>query len=139
MDLTRYYIGGDLWAQVVTQYGAAAGDQIASAAQTGDGSIVNATLSDIRRGTTNANYSTGTAPGVNGSINPGLGSTSAADNFLEQITTNPLGAPLDSANGILSNTLLSFLKNPAVLVAVAVLLFLALGGFSWAQRQIAKQ
>ena len=54
-------------------------------------------------------------------------SQSTLGNFWDQITTDPLGAPLQSANNTIGNTVKSFFKNPWVLLAIAVLVWGWLG------------
>ena len=80
-----YLSGGVLNNVIVARYGAVAGQQINDAALTGDTATINATLSDIRRNTTNENYSEGGDASVNGDLNPSLGSTSIFDNFVANI------------------------------------------------------
>ena len=46
---------------------------------------------------------------------------------------------LDALNGVLSNTFLSFLKNPAVLLALVIFGFFAMGGWGWAKRKLASK
>ena len=64
--------------------------------------------------------------------------TSTLDIFGNQIVTDPLAAPLCGANTIIGNSFWSFLKSPWVVLAVAVALFGALGGFGWIGRKIFK-
>jgi hypothetical protein len=118
IPVTRYQPGGDIYAQFQSQYSTGAADSIAAAAATGDRTqLANAI--------------------ANAKGNPEM-DASTLDAFVTQIETNPLGAPLDSLNGLLSNTFLSFLKNPAVLITVVLVLFLALGGFGWISRRYFK-
>lgn len=52
------------------------------------------------------------------------GSDSTLDNFIEQVTTDPLAAPLDSLNDQLGKAAWNVLRNPFVLVVVvAVVVF----------------
>lgn len=64
--------------------------------------------------------------------------TSTWDIFGTQIITDPLAAPLGTANTILGNSFLSFLKSPWVVVAVVVIVFGAMGGFGWIGRKVFK-
>lgn len=64
--------------------------------------------------------------------------TSTWSIFGNQIITDPLAAPLGGANNLIGNSVLSFLKNPWVVAAVAVAIFGALGGFGWIGRKIFK-
>jgi hypothetical protein len=55
------------------------------------------------------------------------GSTSTFGNFWSQITTDPLAAPLESANNHIGNAILGVLKNPWVLLVLALLVWWKLG------------
>lgn len=116
--IQRYQPGGDIWKALAGQYGSDAANTIATAALTGDETQINAALTQIKFGT---------------QLN-----TSTTDAFLNQIATDPLGAPLQSANNLLGNSFLSFLKSPWVLVTVALILFGAMGGFGWLGRKFFK-
>lgn len=65
--------------------------------------------------------------------------TPAWREFVRQITTDPLAAPLESANNVIGNSVLSFLKNPWVVVAVAVFVWGWLGwpGLNSLKRKLA--
>lgn len=52
---------------------------------------------------------------------------SAWKNFYAQITTDPLAAPLESADRLVKNSVFSFLKNPWALAAIALLVWGWLG------------
>jgi len=119
--IARYQPGGDLYNTIAAKYGTAQANTIAAAAATGDQYQFNAALSGLNVPGSTADLPTGTL-GI----------------FGNQLATDPFGAPLDSLNGVLSNTFLSFLKNPAVLVTVAIVLFIALGGFGWISRRYFK-
>lgn len=103
--INRYLPGGDIYAKLVTLYGADNADAIATAAKTGDETQVNAALTKAKYG----------APM----------DTSVADIFAQQILTDPMAAPLESANTVIGNTFWSFLKNKWVLLALGV----TVGGF----------
>ena len=116
MDTTtiaRYQPGGDIYATILSQHGAAAAAQIAAAAQTGDETQINAVL---------AQYVGTLTPDV---AVP-LSTDTTASDFLNQIATDPLAAPLASANTLLGNTFLSFLKNPWVVLTIAAVVFFGL-------------
>ena len=115
----RYYAGGDIYETIFQQYGFDAANAMADAAATGDNTAVNAALVKIKFG---ANLD-----------------TSTFNQFMSQITTDPLAAPLAGANNILGKSFLSLLKNPWVLVTGALVLFFALGGFDFLKRQLAKK
>jgi hypothetical protein len=117
--LQRYAPGGDIYADLQTQYGTAAANQVYAAAQTGDNNgEVAAALAQIRYG----------APA----------DTSTADAFVDQITTDPLGAPLSGLNTLLSNSIFDFFKNPAVLVTLGLIVFFVLGGGAVIQKHFNK-
>jgi hypothetical protein len=99
----RYAPGGDIYQELASQYGPAAADRVYRAAR--DGGDIATVLGDIR--------------------NPGIGgSTSTTSILLDQLATNPLGAPLESVNRTLGNTVWSFLKAPWVLLLLVVLALL---------------
>jgi len=118
--INRYQPGGDIYAQIVTQYGQAAADQMAAVTQSGNQAQINAALANIVAG-------------------PAPGSTSTLVNLYDQLTTDPLAAPVADANTLLSNTagsvnsllgntIASLFKNPAILVSLALALFFYFGG-----------
>ena len=100
---SRYAPGGDIYATIAAQHGAAGADRVWRAYQSGEAGAVAAVLSELDYG----------APL----------SESTAALFAGQIVTDPLGAPLDSANRALGivflNTLKSFIRNPWVLLVLA--------------------
>lgn len=51
------------------------------------------------------------------------GSDSTLENFVEQVTTDPLAAPLDSLNNQIGNAVWNVVKNPFVLLLVAGLIW----------------
>jgi len=124
--IQRYQSGGDIYLSIFSQHGAAAANAVANAALSGDERQINAVL---------AGYET--AAGNSKTYTPPL-DTSTLDAFGNQIVTDPLGAPFASANNLIGNSVLSFLKNPWVVVAVVVIIFGALGGFGWIGRKIFK-
>jgi hypothetical protein len=116
--IARYQIGGDIYASLQTQYGTPAADAIAAAARTGDETNVNAAMVAAKYGSP-LNDSTWNI-------------------FADQIITDPLAAPLESANSQIGKAVLNFLKNPWVLAAVAVGLFFFFGGANLIRKQLAK-
>lgn len=62
---------------------------------------------------------------------------SATSLFITQITTDPLAAPLESANNQIGNAIKNVVKNPWVLVAVVLVVFHLLGGFDYLKRKLA--
>lgn len=113
MDTTliqRYQPGGDIYAAILSQHGQEAADSCAAAALTGDETAINAALT-LYSGTSTPYQA---VP---------LAETSTASILGEQLATDPLAAPLESANKVLNNTFLSFLKNPTVLIVLALVVF----------------
>jgi hypothetical protein len=104
---SRYQPGGDIYSKFVSQYGRAGADRIAAADASGVPYAVNDALAEVRNG-----------PRLN---------DSTASNFWDQITTDPLKAPLDSANDQIGKAVANFFKNPWVLFALALLIWGWLG------------
>ena len=121
--IQRYQSGGDIYSALATQLGKAGADAVATAARSGDETQVNAALVTAKTG----------AP-----LN-----TSTVGIFLDQVTTDPLAAPLAAAERLANNTLLSFLKNPTVLILLIVVIggavFFWIGGFTWLRGSLAKK
>jgi hypothetical protein len=117
--LQRYAPGGDIYGRIVSTYGPDAANRLYQAAQTGDeNGEVNAELTRIKFGKP---------------LND-----STASLFVEQVTTDPLAAPLASANSQIQNAALSFLRSPWVLLLIAAWLFFQFGGAQWAQKKLFK-
>ena len=114
----RYLPGGDIFAQLEAQYGFDAAYSIAEAASTADPTAVNAALVKVKFGN---NLPTDTF-----------------NIFLDQITTDPLAAPLGALDGQLSKAVMNLLKNPFVLGALALGLFFAFGGADVIRRKLSK-
>ena len=110
--INRYQPGGDIYAGLVTKYGQSVADAAAHAALSGDETQINAALAGAPL------------------------DTSVLDIFTKQIVTDPLAAPLAGLNNTLGNTVLSFIRNPWVLAAVAVITFGAMGGFGWLGKKL---
>ena len=106
----RWQQGGDLYAQVQQQYGTAAADAVAQAAQTGDRVAVAQALTTAKYG----------APL----------DTSVTDILANQLATDPLAAPAADLNSLIQNSFLSVLKNPWVIGTIVVMLFIWMGGLS---------
>lgn len=121
MNLDSYKTGGVNYWLAAAKWGIPAANRIAAAAESGDVIQFNLEMSNAARGTTLAPLN-----------------DSTWSNFWDQMTNDPLAAPLDSANNQLGNAFANVLKNPWVLIALAVVLFLALGGADFLRRQLAK-
>ena len=93
--IARYQAGGDIYAQFVALYGADAANQIAAAAATGDRTQLNNVLE----------------------------TASTAQLFVQQLITDPLGAPLAGLNNLVGNSVIDFFKNPWVLAAAGAIIF----------------
>lgn len=115
--IALYSPGGSAYAQLQATYGTAGADLVYQDAIDG-GSFGNA-IEEVRFG----NFT---------------GDNSTLGNFWTQITTDPLAAPLESANNQLGLAVWNVVKNPFVLLAVAVAVFYFVGGFGWLQRRVAK-
>jgi hypothetical protein len=113
--IARYQPGGDIYATLEDQYGRNAALLIAQAAQTGDRDSLNEAIAQVRHGAKLDD--------------------STAKIFWQQITTDPFDAPLDSLNKGLGTVFksagLGVLKNPWVLLALALVVFFAIGGHRW--------
>lgn len=114
--IQRYQPGGDIYAQLETQYGRTGALLVAQAALTADKTAVTEALARLKHGEPL--------------------DESTARIFWSQVTTDPFDAPLSSLNkglGTLSTSaIIGLVKNPWVLIAAVVVIFYALGGFSWA-------
>lgn len=102
--IQRYQFGGDIYATLAEQYGQGSAAFIARAAATGDRQQLTDAIARVRTG----------APLP----------TSITAILLEQLVTDPLGAPLDAANKavgtLVTNTAKSFFRNPWVVLVLFV-------------------
>ena len=115
--IARYQSGGDIYASLQTTYGTTAADTIATAALSGDETQINAALVQVKFG----------APLE----------TSTSTILADQLLTDPLAAPLESAEKVASNSIVDFLKSPAVMLILGIALFLYLGGIGYLTRKLA--
>lgn len=115
----RYAPGGDIFDSIAANYGRDAAQRVFAAYSSRESGAVATALGEIRNG-------------------PATGSSSALANLANQLATDPLGAPLEAANRTLGNTVLSFLRAPLVLLALALVLFLWLGGAGLLKGRLAK-
>lgn len=106
-----YAPGGRLYLQLTAQYGIQAAEDAYEASKWGERDDVAAALFKYR----NAEFRT----------QPGSAST--IGNFFTQITTDPLAAPLESANNQIGKAVWNVVKNPFVLAVVALLVWWKLG------------
>jgi len=117
---------GDIYASILQQHGQTAADSCAAAALTGDETQINAALTL---------YSGTSTP----TVAVPLANTSTASILGHQLATDPLAAPLASANTLLGNTFLSFLKNPMVLLTIGlVAFFFVFDGLNILKNQVKK-
>lgn len=107
--LQRYAPGGDIHDRLSQRYGDAMASRAYELAEAGDPDALNLFLSNLRQG----------YPPNRGDLNE-----SVSDAFLDQLATDPLGAPLDSANRQLGNVAFGLLRNPWVALALAVLVLI---------------
>jgi hypothetical protein len=121
----RYQPGGDIFDTLWAQYGAETAYAAAAAALDDDGPELSRIIRDAR---SRAGFTRGeqTATGTLG-------------NLWEQLTTDPLAAPLESANNQIGKAVLNVLKNPWVLLALAGVVFYLVGGFDWIKRKVAHE
>lgn len=118
---SEYQPGGWRYNNIATNYGTSAADAAAKvAASGGEQSDVTVALNKYR-----SQYA-----------DPG--SESTLGNFWRQITTDPLAAPLESANNQIGNAVSAVFRNPWVLLALALLIFHLLGGFDMLKRKFAR-
>lgn len=117
---TTWQNGGDAWYEILVRYGEDAADRVDAFARAGDSRGLQQFLSDLKRGNVTAQW----------------GSESTLGNFWKQLTTDPLAAPLESANAQISKAVGNVFKNPFVLVSLLVLGFGLLGGFDWLGRKL---
>lgn len=121
--IARYQPGGDIYQTLLLQYGQTSADAIAAAAETGDNN------GEVAAAIAQAKYG---APADD----------STADAFITQITTDPLGAPLDDLESglqtIVGNSAIDFLKSPIVLIGIGAVVFFSLGGGQWLGKKILK-
>lgn len=111
-DFARYQHGGDLYSEVEARYGSAAARRVAAAAATGDLTQLNLALSNARQGRTDGPLNESTL---------GL--------FAQQISTDPLAAPLQGLNRTLGRSFLALLQSPWVLLSLALIVAWKLGVF----------
>lgn len=108
---------GDIYLALQTRYGTQNASSIATAALTGDDNgEVAAAISQAAFGTP---------------LN-----TSTAQILADQLETDPLGAPLSGVENILKNSIGDFLLSPAVLLTLATIAFLYLGGLTLIKKKI---
>jgi hypothetical protein len=119
----RYQPEGDIYIKLALQYGKDWADKAAAAALANDGEELTRVIADAR-----------SAAGI---TKPEQEADGTFGNFVDQLATDPLGAPIASAQGILANTLESLYRNPLVLIAVIAALFFAFGGADLIRKKIA--
>lgn len=113
---SRYQPGGDIYARLASQYGQAGADRVARADASGVPYAVNDALVAIRHGDPLSTSTTGI--------------------FLDNITSDPLGAPLESANNQIAKAVGNLFKNPWVLLVVAVVIITQLDGWAWIRKHV---
>ncbi|MDD5139387.1 MAG: hypothetical protein PHY43_03885 [Verrucomicrobiales bacterium] len=109
--IQRYQPGGDIYATIAKHYGESGANTIATAANTGDETQINAALVQVKNG---------------GPLNESLLSILGS-----QLYNDPFAAPIEQANKIASNGFAAAFKNPAFLVTVLAIggaLFFLIGG-----------
>lgn len=102
--IARYAPGGDIYNNLLARYGHQAAEEVYWAAKSGDRTQVTDALVRVKHGQP-----------LNDSV---------AEIFVEQITTDPLAAPLETANRQLGNLVAGLVKNPLAAVGIAVALLI---------------
>ena len=115
----RYAPGGDIYAANATAYGQEGAVRIWQAFLGGGKAAVPPVVAELKHG-------------------KATGSTSTLVEFGKLITTDPLGAPLESANRQLGLVVWNVFKNPFVLLAVVLAVFFWMGGAALLKGRLAK-
>lgn len=115
MQLTQSQIdnwkpGGSTYQNAVSRFGQAVADAASNAAQQ-----PGALESDVSSAIANATYGQPLT-------------TSTTGIFLNQMTTDPLAAPLQTLNTAAGNSFMALFKSPWVLGTLAIVLFVWMGG-----------
>ncbi|MDE2105988.1 MAG: hypothetical protein KGL39_52685 [Patescibacteria group bacterium] len=103
IPVSRYQPGGDIYQTLAAEYGTSVADTIAAAAATGDRTQLANALENAK----------GVAPATN---------TSTIDNFVSQLYNDPLSAPLEQANTVLTNTGATLAKSTGIQTVVVLAL-----------------
>jgi hypothetical protein len=112
MDPTRYAPGGDIYQDLADKYGEAGANQAYNASlMTDGGAALRFVLSDLAARSEGRKGGYGDKPLAD----------STAGQFFDQITTDPLAAPLDAANRQIGKAVWNVIKNPFVLLVVVVI------------------
>jgi hypothetical protein len=111
----QYAPGSTKYANIAARYGIAAAEEAYRIALAGG------QVGDISQAM--ARYNSG----ADQTALYGYGNTSSVGEFFDQVTTDPLAAPLESANRHIGNVVFGLFKNPFVLVTVALLIWWKLG------------
>jgi len=106
INASSYQPGGTNYKVLAARYGIPAADKLSQLAREGDPVALNLYLSDLARGATDADYDT----------------RGTLEIFFDQVTGDPLAAPLEAANRQIGNAVWNVFKNPFVLLAVAGLI-----------------
>lgn len=110
----RYSPGGDLYNDIATRFGTEWANRAYSATLVDDGGLtLRNVLNDAHQAERNREFAR-------------PGSTSTTKNFFDQITTDPLAAPLDGLNSQLGKAVWNVVKNPFVLLLLVGLGYLFL-------------
>lgn len=108
---------GDIYLKLKSAYGKAGADSVAIADASGEPYAINDAITALKYGDKK--------------------NDSAVSIFVDQVTTDPLAAPLESANDQIGKAVANVFKNPWVLIALAVFVAYQLGGFTWLRKQLA--
>ena len=128
-----YAVGGDNYNSLQEQFGTDSANYVAAVASQGDQAALNKALSAARSA---QRQGTGTAASWDWKLNQA--DPSVLGNFWQQITTDPLAAPLDSLNDQLKKATKNVFVNPMVLLLVVgglIALVFYFGGLSNIKRR----
>ncbi len=103
MSNPRYAPGGDLYTKASSQYGIGGADKLYQASLSDDPAAMNNAFQNLR--------------GYGAPLDE-----STASIFWDQVTSDPLAAPLESANNQINKAVGNVFKNPAVLIVLVLLI-----------------
>jgi hypothetical protein len=113
VNKSSYAPGGANYLSLLEQFGARAAQAVYAASLTDDVTELNRALSQARTAQRqDVSYDAAA------DLLPKPGSDSTWGNFWDQITTDPLRAPLDGLNGVLQRTFAGIVSNPFVTLLV---------------------
>lgn len=100
IPISRYAPGGDIYQTLATAYGTAGAEKVYAAALSGDRGAITDAIVQVKHGQP---------------LND-----STAEIFLQQITSDPLAAPIESLNNQVGKVFKNLLLNPFALIALVI-------------------